>query len=473
MRSHLSFIFIVAIFTISALSFTTSSYAQESARKEAPEKVFNASHFTLDNGLEIVVIPNYRAPVVTHMVWYRVGAADEPRGSSGIAHFLEHLMFKGSGDLKPGEFSEEIRRLGGNDNAFTSQDYTAFFQSISVDHLKTVMQMEAGRIRHLHPPPEQVLSERDVILEERRQRTDNNPGAKLNEYVSAALFINHPYGTPIIGWYHEMEQLTWDTAKAFYDRWYGPNNAILIVSGDVEPEEVLSLAKEVYGPLERIDVPERVRPKSPRLYPSAMITLEDENVHQVKAQKIYRVPSYHQNPKDSLALQVLVEIFGANQTSHLYQSLVANQKLATSAGMFYRDGALDDTSLWAYITPAEGVSYDHALKAMDDEIRSFIENGPSEDEVQRAIQRLQDQAIFARDSLSGPAMIIGQAMTTGSTLEQIETWPQQIGEIRREDVIRVAKDYLDPDNKDINAPVTGILLPAAPIMQKAKMEGNR
>ncbi|MBU0859845.1 MAG: insulinase family protein, partial [Alphaproteobacteria bacterium] len=230
------------------------------AQNAAPDtrtRVFNAESFTLANGMTVVVIPNHRVPVITHMVWYRVGAADEPVGKSGIAHFLEHLMFKGTDTMKPGEFSKVIRGLGGNDNAFTSQDYTAYFQSISVEHLEKVMTMEASRMRGLNPPLAEVDSERQVILEERRQRIENDPRAYMAEQMRYALFPNHPYGTPNIGWASEMAELSWDDAKAMYDTWYAPNNAILVVAGDVKMETFKPLAEKIYGGLVPEDVPER------------------------------------------------------------------------------------------------------------------------------------------------------------------------------------------------------------------------
>lgn len=247
MRRFVPVVIFVACFGFAAWAVTNTKHetAPKAATENSIPKLFNAETFTLENGLEIVVIPNHRAPVITHMVWYKVGAADEQQGKSGIAHFLEHLMFKGSGDLAPGEFSKIIRAKGGEDNAFTGHDYTAYYQSIAAEHLEMVMTMEAGRMRGLNPPLDHVESERKVILEERRQRTDDNPSARLAEQMNSLLYINHPYGKPVIGWLSEMADLSWDDAKAFYDRWYAPNNAILIVTGDVTGQQVYDLAKKI------------------------------------------------------------------------------------------------------------------------------------------------------------------------------------------------------------------------------------
>ena len=423
------------------------------------KKIFNAEHFMLDNGLEIVVIPNHRAPVVTQMVWYKVGAADEPWGTSGIAHFLEHLMFKGSEGLKSGEFSEKIRALGGNDNAFTSHDYTAYFQSIAAEHLETIMTMEAGRMRGMALPPEQVDSERLVILEERRQRTDNNPGAQLSEQIGAAMYPNHHYGIPIIGWFHEMEKLTREDAKSFYDKWYGPNNAILVISGDVTGEQVLELAKKTYGKLPRTEVPERKRTIIPPLAAETTVTLYHETIREPEVQIAYRAPSYRQAPETALALQVLEEIMGGGATSRLYKSLVVDQKIASSAGLSYRADAWDEASLWVYGGPLPGQTPEAIKKALEDELRKLIASGVTEQEINDAKQRMQSAAIYALDSLTGPAMIFGQSLATGSTIDDVEYWPQDIAQVTPAQILEAAKAYLNPDDYKFRAPVTGYLLP--------------
>ncbi len=422
-------------------------------------KIFNAETFTLENGLEIVVIPNHRTPVVTHMVWYRVGAADEPAGKSGIAHFMEHLMFKGSEGVAPGEFSKTVRALGGNDNAFTSQDFTAYFQSIAVEHLETVMRMEAGRMRGMAPPLEEVDSERKVILEERRQRTDNDPRGRFGEQMSAALYVNHPYGTPVIGWFHEMENLSWEDAKRFYDKWYGPNNAALIVSGDVTGQQVYELAQKIYGPLAPAALSERKRTSSPPLHAQTKITLHHPDIRQAIVQRTVRVPSFKQNAEDSLALQVLDEIMGGGATSRLYKALVVEQKIATGAGMSYHADSWEDGSLVLHGTPAPGVKPETLEEAIEEELRKLVKGGITEDELRDAKTRMQDAAVYARDSLTGPAMIFGRGLMTGSTVDDIEYWPQAIGQVTAEQVRDVAKRFLDPDKNGENPGVTGYLLP--------------
>lgn len=427
--------------------------------RDTAEKVFNADVFTLKNGMQVVVIPNTRAPVVTHMVWYRAGAADETPGHSGVAHFMEHLMFKGSEGLGPGEFSRKVRAMGGNDNAFTSRDYTAYFQSVPAEHLETVMKMEAGRMRGMTLPPDQVDSERLVILEERRQRTDNDPRAQMGEQLYASLFVNHPYGTPVIGWLHEMAQITREDAKAFYDTHYGPNNAILVVSGDVTGAQVKALAEKIYGPLEPVPVPERNWMKSPPLAARSLVTMRHPSIRQPVVQILVRGPSNRSSREDYLALQALEDIIGNGSTSRLYKSLVIEQKIATNVGFSYDGDSWDDGIITMYASPAPGIGIAQAEEALKNELRKVIAEGVTEEELRAAKTRMQDAAVFARDSLSGPAMIFGRALVTGSTVDQIEYWPRDVEAVTAAQVQDVARRYLDPDAAQKNPVVTGYLLP--------------
>ncbi len=453
---------VIVILAAGAFMLQSSTGVLDSPLKpvvKKPEKVFNAKSYTLDNGLRLIVVENHRAPVVTHMVWYGVGAADEPPGKSGIAHFLEHLMFKGSEGLAPGEFSKIIKGLGGNDNAFTSQDYTAYYQSVAAQHLETVMRMEAGRMWGLNVPPDEALSEQKVILEERRQRIDNDPQAQFNEQLDAALFVNHPYGTPIIGWYHEMEQLDWETAKSFYNQWYAPNNAIVVVSGDVTGEEVFALARQVYGVLPAVQVPERSRTKSPPMHAKIQVTMHHPSIRQPLFQRLVRVPSYRESASDSLALQVLEEIMGAGPTSRLYKSLVIEQKIASSAGLSYSPDAWDDAQAYIYGSPTPGHTLEEVQKAVNEELRKLVNEGISQQELEEAISRMQTEAIYARDSLTGPAMILGYALITGSTLDDVEYWPANISKVTAQQVQEVARRFLDPDMNNNIRSVDGFLLP--------------
>jgi len=439
-------------------SLPASPPAQQ--QTSAAAKVFGAKQTVLDNGLRVVVVENSRVPAVTHMVWYANGAADENKGESGTAHFLEHLMFKGSGDLAPGEFSRIVKTLGGNDNAFTSQDYTAYYQSVPADHLKTVMRMEAGRMRGLSPPMEEVASEHLVVLEERRQRTDNNPDAQLYEQLRYALFPNHPYGAPIIGWMHEMEALSWEAAKHYYDAWYHPNNAILIVTGDVTASDVFALAEEIYGAIPAADLPERERPEMPPLPADTHLSMHHQYVEQPELIRAYVVPSARQSKEESLALQVLEEIMGGGSTSRLYRALVVEQKLATNVSLSYRGDAWDYAMLSIQASPAPGADMTTLEAAIDEQLAKLLREGITDKELSDAINRLENEAIYARDSLSGPALIIGYGLITGSSLDDIEYWPRDIAAVTAAQVQKAAASYLNPDAPFKHPPVTGYLLPA-------------
>ncbi len=444
-------------------------------KPEERKKIFNAETFTLDNGLEIYVVPNTRAPVVTHMIWYKVGGADELAGHSGIAHFLEHLLFKGSAqiggpDLLPGEFSKIIRAFGGQDNAFTSHDYTAYFQSVPADKLLTVMKMEAGRMNGLKVPLAELLSERNVVLEERKQRTDNNPQTQFQEQLFNAVFAGHPYAIPVLGWESEMKQMAWPEIKAFYDQWYAPNNAVLVVSGDVSPAEVFQMAIDTYGQFPREATPERTRVQSAKADRNTTLTMEHPAIREPVIEILARVPSAHGNKPESLALEVLGEIMGGGATSRLYKALVVRRQIATDISFAYDAQAWDDSALYIMGTPAKGQTVEKLKTAIEKELRLLVEKGVTPEEVATAQARLQDQAAYALDSLTGPAMTIGRALASGATLDDIEYWPYDIATVTPAQVQAVAKKYLDPDAPSAFPPVTGLLLPESP--EKAKVENT-
>ncbi len=422
-------------------------------------KVFNAESFTLENGLEVVVIPKKSAPAITSMVWYKVGAADEPQGLSGMAHYFEHLMFKGTEKLEPGEFSRVVKKLGGNGNAFTGQDYTAYFQSISKEHLPRILEMEADRMVNLIPPVEHFASEKKVVLEERRQRTENDPKGLFFEQMRSALFINHPYGTPVIGWMDEIKGYEWEDVKTFYDTYYAPNNAILIISGNVTAKEVKPIVQKAFGDLKPKEIPSRRRTSVPPAIGETTMVLKHKTINQPSFVNMRLAPSSSQNKPDSLALQVLQEVMSGGATTRLYKNLVVDQKKAISASLSYSSSALNESTLWLSATPADGVSLDEIESLIEREINDVIQNSVSDVEVREAIQRLQDAAIFARDSVSGPAMIMGQELTTGSSIDDVEFWPENIAKVTPTDVQRVAKKYLNPELPWKRQPITGHLLP--------------
>ena len=402
----------------------------------APAKVFSPTTFKLANGLDVVVVEDHLAPVVTQMVWYRCGAADEDAGHSGIAHFLEHLMFKGTPTVPAGEFSKIVARNGGEDNAFTYYDYTAYFQTIAADRLDLIMKLEADRMQNLSLADDQVYPERDVIVEERRQRIESSPQARLAEAMRYALMANSPYGRPAIGWKQEMEKLTTADAVAWYKKWYTPSNATLIVAGDVKPEDVKALAEKYYGPIPSHPVPARIRPQiAPLGGAEQRLTLRDGNIHEPTFSRIYVAPNYSEKTKKTaLALEVFDEIFGTGTTSRLYKALVLKAKVSTGVSSSYDDTALDPIAYDVSAYPAPGKDLKEVEKAVDDVIQDLVKNGVTDAEVADAKTRLQAQAILARDSLSGPAHSIGEAVATGQTIDDVENWPDDIAAVTKDQV---------------------------------------
>jgi len=418
-----------------------------------------ATEFTLSNGMQVVVIPDHRAPVVTHMVWYRVGAADEPRGKSGIAHFLEHLMFKSTEKIASGEFSRIVSRMGGQDNAFTSQDATAYFQRIHKDRLGEVMAMEADRMVNLRLTEHEVLTERDVILEERRSRVENNPQAVLDEQMNAVLYYSHTYGIPVIGWEHEIARLTREDALSFYKHHYAPNNAILVVSGDVTPEEVRRLAEETYGKIPaNPEIKPRVRPMDPEQRAARRVELKDPRAGKPSVQRYYVTPSYvTAKPGEAEALDLLMKIAGSGATSRLYQKLVATDKIASSAGGWYGGSSMDFGKIAVYAIPADGVSLETVEKAIDEVLADIIENGVTEAELARAKKAYLAEYVYESDNQATLARRYGWGLVVGRTVEDIEAWPERIAKVTLDDIKMAARRYLDPRRS-----VTGTLIPVAP-----------
>jgi zinc protease len=431
--------------------------------QQAEAALFNPETFTLDNGMQVVVVTDRRAPVVSHHVWYKVGSADSPLGKSGLAHFLEHLMFKGTANLAPGEFSEIVARNGGNENAFTGQDYTGYYQTIARDRLELVMEMEADRMTNLVLDDAAVLPERDVVLEERSQRIDNDPGSRLAEQTNAAQFLNHPYRLPVIGWRHEMETYTREDALNFYRTWYAPNNAVLIVAGDIDAGELRPLAERYYGSIPRREVPQRVRVQEPPQQAAREVELIDPRVRQPSWSRSYLAPSYTAGATGyAYPLQVLADILGGTSTSRLYRSLVIDQKLAASAGAYYRGTSLDDATFIVYASPRPGVSLDEIEAAVEAELARLTEQPITEEEVARSTSRLVGEAVYARDSLSKAVRSFGVALATGRTVEDVEAWPARIAAVKAEEVNAAAAQVLRPEGS-----VTGRLSPDAAAMAAA------
>ena len=416
------------------------------------------THFTLDNGLEVVVIPDHRAPVVTHMVWYKVGSADEPAGQSGIAHFFEHLMFKGTERHPGGELDAAVTALGGNLNAFTSTDVTAYFETVPPEALGDMMEFEADRMRNLTLTEDVIATERDVVIEERRQRVEGSPQALLNEEFAATLYQNHPYGIPVIGWMHEMEDLNRADAVAFYEQYYAPNNAVLVVAGDIEPQTVRALAEQTYGQVPAgPELPPRDRPAEPERNSAATVTLSDPRVGIPSFLRAWVVPTYRTaEPGEAEALDLLAEILGGGVRSRFYQQVVVEDGIAAEAGTIYNGGAYDPSSFAIYGAPQGEHGLDEVEAAMDAELDRLIADGIPEAELERAKARYLRNMIFARDAQQSMARIYGNTLATGGDIADIEQWPERIRAVTAEQIQAVAARYLDP-----SIAVTSYLLPPA------------
>jgi len=416
----------------------------------------NVTTFALDNGMEVVVIEDHRAPVVVHMVWYRAGAADEDPGKSGIAHFLEHLLFKATDDMEAGEFSKVVAANGGRDNAFTSYDYTAYFQRVAADRLELMMRMESDRMRDLRLTEGDIETERNVVLEERNQRTENDPGSLFGEQRMAAQYQNHPYGIPVIGWKHEIAQLGLDDALAYYQRFYAPNNAVLVVAGDVYPDDVKRLAETYYGVLEPTKhLATRGRPTEPPHRAERRLVFEDPRVAQPYVIRTYLAPERDSGAQEkAAALTLLSELLGGNPaTSFLGQQLQFDSQDAVYTGAFYSGLSLDDTTFGVVMVPTPGVSLSEAEAKLDAAIAQFLEAGIDEEQLARIKAQLRASEIYGRDSVQSLARTYGAGLTSGLTVADIQSWPDVLAAVTSDDILQAARALFS----DRKVAVTGYL----------------
>ena len=409
----------------------------------APQSGQKATQFELSNGMKIVVVEDHRSPVVTHMLWFRVGGTDDPPALSGAAHLFEHLMFKGTKTVPPGELSKTVARNGGQDNAFTTHDYTAYFQRIAKDRLPLMMELEADRMVNLDLSEMNVLTERDVVLEERRLRVESDPGSLAVEQIQAALHLSHPYGRPVIGWMAEISTMTRQQAIDFYKSHYAPNNATLVVAGDVTPEEVRRLAQEKYGKVERRMLAPRPNVPSPPRLSEARLEFSIPGTRVPQLIRYYRMPSYVTGPKGTgESLDMLSAILGGGSTSRLYQSLVVDKKLASNAGAYYSGYSRGPGTFAVYATPRDGVSFDTLETAMDQIIRGMTMTPPEAGEFERAKTRLVAEYTYQQDNQMQMAQDYGTALSVGMTIADVEDWPNRIRAVQPADVRRVAQTHL-------------------------------
>ncbi|MBC6405879.1 MAG: insulinase family protein [Rhodospirillales bacterium] len=423
--------------------------------------IFPAESLVLENGLTVVVTTNRRVPLVTQLLLYRVGAADELPGKSGVAHFLEHLMFKGTRRHPTGVYSDAVAAVGGQENAFTGQDYTGYWQTVPKRSIETVMAFEADRMLNLTLDEAEVLPEREVILEERRSRIDNRPSAQLRAAQLASLFRNHPYGIPIIGWEREMRGLTAEDALGFYDSWYGPQNAILILGGDLDLSEALPIVERTYGGLARRGRDSRrARPREPVSLTARRTELTSPLAAEPQFSRVYLVPHRSElGPGDPEALQLLSMLLGGGNTSRLYRDLVLGRSLALAAGSYDRGEVLDYPTLSLYARPVPGVEIAVLEREIDAQIARFLEEGADATALDEAKDRLQAAAVLVRDDPKTAPRVIGTAMAVGDSLATIQSWPERVAAVTPEQVNALAHRVLQPRRS-----VTGILHPERPAL---------
>lgn len=409
----------------------------------AAAALFNPARFTLDNGLEVIVIEQPSTLAVAHMLWYKVGGADDFDGQSGLAHLLEHLMFKGSQNVAAGEFSHYVKKHGGRENAFTSYDYTAYFQIVAKEQLDEVMAMEADRMTGLILRSEDIKKERLVVLEERRSRTDNNPRALLSEAVSASLYDNHPYRRPLIGWAHEIESLSKESLSRFYRAYYHPNNAILILSGGITVADAKRLAQKHYGDIPAHSSIERTRKVEPPARASRDVFLRDGRVRKPALSFYWRMKKTRHDaarPSEE-AMSLLVHYLGGTEHSQLYKKWVVDERIANSFHLFYDDIGRDYDEVILSYSPAGEMTLENAAQIIRRELQKVAQGDIDTQALERSRAQLLAQAIYAQDSVMTPAYIFGITLTTGGTIEDVELWQARMEAVTADEVRKAARFF--------------------------------
>lgn len=428
-----------------------------------------AQEFMLKNGMKVIVKEDHRAPTVAHMIWYKVGSMDEVNGTTGIAHALEHMMFKGTKTLKPGEFSKRVAALGGRENAFTNKDYTAYFQQIEKSKLEQVMALEADRMANLTFDKDEFAKEIRVVMEERRWRTDDQPIPLVDEALYAAAFNAHPYHHPIVGWMSDLQSMTLDDARSWYQRWYAPNNAIMVISGDVDAKQVYRLAEKHFGKIARKAMPV-TRPQSEppqRGIRRVTVKAPAENPYVVLAFKVPTLRDVEQD-MDSHALNVLAAILDGYDNARLNAKLVRTDKVANSVGAGYEDVARGPVLFLLDGTPAKGVTTEQLEKLLRTEVERIARDGVSEEELKRVKAQLIASQIYKRDSIFGQAMEIGMMEMSGLSHTKIDRIIDKLKEVTADQVKAVAQKYFSDD-----ALTVATLVPLPLTEKKAPPSGLR
>jgi len=417
---------------------------------EPPRAAARVLAVTLDNGLRVLLLEDHRSPIVSLQLWYRVGSRNEARGATGIAHFLEHLMFRGTPTNPPGAYARIVERNGGQDNAFTSQDVTSYYVDIAADRLDLVLALEADRMHNLTLDPKIVDSEREVVIEERRTRTEDDPGGALGEEVSALAFRAHPYGQPIIGWMIDIRRITREEIAAFYKTYYAPNNALLAAAGDFKAEAVLEKIKAAFGPIPRGPEPPKVLAVEPEQSSERRLTVQRPAELPI-VYVGYPVPN-HTSP-DAAAFEVLSTVLSGGRSSRLYRHLVYERQLALEAGGDYSYFSFDPNLFWFYATPLPGQTPQTLEKELLAEMEQLRKEPVGEEELQRAKNQIESGFVFQEDSVHRRAALLARFELIGGYALK-DQYLDKIRAVSAADLQRVAKQYFGEDKKNV-----GILLP--------------
>ncbi|MEK7770294.1 MAG: pitrilysin family protein, partial [candidate division NC10 bacterium] len=409
---------------------------------------------TLDNGLRVLVLEDHRSPIVSVQVWYKVGSRNERPGATGLAHFLEHMMFKGTPTRGKGEFARVVERNGGQDNAFTAQDVTSYFVNIAADKVDLVLRLEADRMRHLLLDPKEIDSERQVVMEERRTRTEDDPDGLLSEELSAIAFKAHPYRWPIIGWMEEINRINPPELRAFYDTYYVPNNAILAVVGDVKAPDVLARIREVFGGIPRGPAPPAVTAVEPPQIGERRVIVRKAGAQIPIVSMAYHVPN-HASP-DAPALELLSTILSEGRASRLYRKLVYEKRMALGAGGDYSYASVDPNLFWFYATPLPGHTVEALERALLDEIEVLKSEPVPDEELARAKNQIEASFVWRQDSVHSRASGLVRFEMLGSW-RLLDRFVPMIRAVTAADIQRVARAYFPSDRKNV-----GVLLPAEP-----------
>jgi zinc protease len=425
----------------------------------SPAFAVGPHEFILSNGMKVLLVEVPKAPVATVQVWYKVGSRNEVMGRAGLSHMLEHMMFKGTAKYPKGEFSRLIRKNGGTDNAFTSQDFTAYFENLAADRVELALELEADRMQGLVLDRPELTTEREVVKEERRLRTEDDPQGALVEALFAQAYFSHPYHWPVIGWFGDLDAMTLDDLQRHYDTYYSPNNATLIVVGDINADGLLPTIKQLFEPIPRGPEPKPIATIEPEQKGERRFLLKREA--QVPFVMIgYRVPNF--TSEDSYALDILDSILSHGKSARLYQSLVYEQKSALAVGSEYSLLQTDPGLFYFYALVSPGQKPESVEDALHQEIKRLQTDPPSEQELQRAKNQVEATHVFEQDSNFRHAMLLGQAESVGAGWRKIDQFVEQIRAVTPKDIQRVARQYLIEDNRTV-----GTLIPLPPKQPEA------